>query len=98
MTEYQIAVQRACSKCPIGEPGCRDVCPTFKRAMNAVLKEKGIPKPKKLRQPRSPDGLNPEEQKKLILCREIIREAYNVRAKGGGKYKFAVRKEKPKDT
>ena len=76
MTEYQKAVERACSKCPMSEPGCRDRCPTFKRELNKAMKES--------RPPKYAD-MTPEESAKFELSKQIVREARKIHAKVGGR-------------
>ena len=76
MTEYQKAVERACSKCPMSEPGCRDRCPTFKRELSKAQKES--------RPPRYAD-LDPQQAVKFELSKQIVREAKKVNAKVGGR-------------
>lgn len=76
MTEYQLAVERACSKCPMSEPGCRDRCPTFKREYNRAKKDS---------RPIKHSDLTIEESKKFELSKSIIREARKIHAKVGGR-------------
>jgi len=76
MTDYQLAVERACSKCPMSEPGCRDVCPTFKRELNKAKKEV---------EPIKHHDFTPEERLKFEVAKKVIREARKVHAKANGR-------------
>ena len=86
MTNYQKAVESACSKCPMSEPGCRDKCPTFKRELNKAIKES---------RPLKHADMTPEESAKFELSKQIVREARKVNAKvNGRKIPIVLEKEK----
>ena len=84
MTNYQKAVESACSKCPMQEKGCRSVCPVFRRALNKARRESHS---------LTRTTMTPEEIAKMKLCRAIIREARKINARGYGNINFVVRKE-----